>query len=68
MVRTAQEVELDQILRIGAVETELSVIETPGVALNKKTATIDRHSPPELSRNCLSRSTTARETSPGWHC
>ena len=42
MVRTAQEVELDQILRIGAVETELSVIETPGVALNKKTATIDR--------------------------
>src|SRR5262245_61939623 len=42
IVRTAQEVVLDQVLRVGAVETELSVIETPGVDLNKKTATIDR--------------------------
>lgn len=41
-VRTAQEVVLDQVMRIGAVETEVSVVETPGVDLNKKTATVDR--------------------------
>src|SRR6185503_14773978 len=41
-VRTAQELVLDQALRVGAAETNVSVIETPGFDLNKKTPTVDR--------------------------
>src|SRR5262245_56150655 len=40
-VTTAQELVLDQTLTVGEVVTEVSVIETPGVALNKKTATVE---------------------------
>src|SRR6185295_10912458 len=40
IVKTAQEVVLDQALKLGAVDTSVSVLETPGVELNKTTATI----------------------------
>src|SRR5262245_27896039 len=42
LLTTAQELVLDQVLNVGEVVTEVSVVETPGVALNKKTATVER--------------------------
>src|SRR5262245_18628587 len=41
-LKTAQEVVIDQILSVGAVSTDVSVLATPGVELNKKTATVER--------------------------
>jgi hypothetical protein len=42
VVRTAQEVVLDQTLSAGGITTDVSVVETPGVDLNKTTATVER--------------------------
>jgi len=41
-VKTAQEVVINQTLSVGGVTTEVSVLETPGVELQKTTATIER--------------------------
>src|SRR5262245_16566265 len=41
VVRTSQEVVLDQTLKVGAVSTEVPVFATPGVELNKTTATVE---------------------------
>ena len=41
-VRTAQEVVLNQTLRVSGVSAEVSVIETPGLELAKTTATVER--------------------------
>src|SRR5262245_20820602 len=43
LVRTAQEVVLDQGLKAGVVETDISVVsEVPGVTLNKTIPTVER--------------------------
>src|SRR6266566_3489753 len=41
-VKTAQEIVINQTLSVGGVTTEVSVLETPGVELQKTTATIER--------------------------
>jgi hypothetical protein len=42
VIKTTQEVVLDQTLRAGGITTEVSVTETPGVDLNKTTPTVER--------------------------
>jgi hypothetical protein len=42
VVRTSQEVVLDQAMAVGGVATDVSVLDTPGFDLNKRTATVDR--------------------------
>src|SRR5262245_4131384 len=43
IVRTAQEVVLDQVLKAGGIETDISVVsEVPGVTLNKTIPTVER--------------------------
>jgi len=41
-VQTAQEIVINQTLSVGGVTAEVSVLETPGVELQKTTATIER--------------------------
>ena len=41
IVRTAQEVVLDRTLKVGAIDVDV-VVETPGIDLNKTTATVER--------------------------
>src|SRR5262249_31737257 len=41
VVKTAQEIVLDQILKVGAVETDVSVLEDPGAELTKTSATVE---------------------------
>src|SRR5207247_9006107 len=41
-VQTAQEIVINQTLSVGGVTAEVSVLETPGVELQKTTPTIER--------------------------
>src|SRR5215471_2968830 len=41
-IKTAQEVVLDPVLKIGEVSDQISVLATPGVELAKTTATVER--------------------------
>src|SRR5262245_44104084 len=41
VVRTAQEVVLDQALKVGGISTDVSVLSSPGIEINKTTPTVE---------------------------